>query len=238
MKCAPFSEASTDLCTYIYSLACECSTVKLIPTPQFIPWSHVMRYCVRYRWTWLLKQTRDDTYWFNWYVSQLLCTVCVSICLDYALFNLQKGVGHALNALQPCVFNTSAIVILIGACRVCPLTNDQANNTSGVQFWNVALVFRPLNDGCLDRRRSWLARLMWTNLGFRSGLVHSNVMATTSASGFRWQGKMMSSPTVATIGWDGAINWDWPGKKQIWLFFRDKLNSPPLYCAHSSRPSI
>lgn len=74
---------------------------------------------------------------------------------------------------------------------------------------------RPMKDGFLTLFRTWPARRTKTNFGFRSDLLHSNVSAVTSIAGSMWQGKMMSSPTPAIIGWSGPINLESPGNKQI-----------------------
>lgn len=72
----------------------------------------------------------------------------------------------------------------------------------------------PAYDGCCSSRRSPLSRLKWTNLGSRSGRVHSTVKSRGFLEESSWQGKMMSSPIIATIGWGEPDAWDWPKEEK------------------------
>lgn len=71
---------------------------------------------------------------------------------------------------------------------------------------------RPLKDECWLTWRSWPSCHTWTNLGLRSGLAHSKVIAEASEAGFRWHGKIMSSPTITVTACDGPMTWIWPAK--------------------------
>lgn len=114
---------------------------------------------------------------------------------------------------------------------------------------------RPLKDECWLTWRSWPSCHTWTNLGLRSGLAHSKVMAEASEAGFRWHGKIMSSPTITVTACDGPMTWIWPAKmipamrplliqtyfikslficnswtQQLYVFFKPSANQHNMLC--------
>lgn len=62
-------------------------------------------------------------------------------------------------------------------------------------------------------RRSPPSRIIRRNMLFNS--VHSTVMGRSITGGVKYHDQMTSSPSLPTIGWVGALNWDWPAKTQV-----------------------
>ena len=65
-----------------------------------------------------------------------------------------------------------------------------------------------------------------TNLGSRSGLVHSTVSSEALVAGSRWHGKTMSWPTAATTGRAGPTTRTWPKEttvNQLTMFLKISL---------------